>query len=102
MQGLARGDEFGGYKIEAELGRGGMGVVYAARQTSLGRRVALKVIAPELASDPAYAARFQRESRLAASIEHRNVVPLYEAGEQEGALFIAMRYVPGEDLRALV
>src|SRR3954451_11819871 len=98
MQGLAPGDDFGGYVIEAELGRGGMGVVYAARQVGLGRRVALKVIAPELASDPTYVARFKRESRLAASVEHSNVVPVYETGEDHGRLFLAMRYVPGEDL----
>src|SRR3954468_18199678 len=102
MQGLAVGTKVGGYIIEAELGRGGMGVVYCAQKVGLGRRVALKVIAPELAEDPKYAERFRRESRLAASVEHPNVVPVYEAGEYEELLFIAMRYVPGANLAEVV
>lgn len=102
MQGLAPGVELAGYVLEAELGRGGMGIVYAARQVSLGRRVALKVLAPELSEDPRFVARFKAESRLAASVEHPNVVPVYEAGEDDGLLFIAMRFVPGTDLRALL
>src|SRR4051794_22234537 len=102
MRGLPPGFELAGYVIERELGHGGMGVVYSARQRSLGRRVALKVIAAELAEEPAYVARFRRESRLAALVEHPNVVPIYEAGEEDGRLFLAMRFVPGEDLRGLV
>src|SRR3954447_12945522 len=102
MRGLPPGFELAGYIIERELGHGGMGVVYAATQVGLGRRVALKVIAEELAEEPAYVARFRRESRFAALVEHPNVVPIYEAGEQDGRLFLAMRFVPGEDLRAIV
>lgn len=102
MSGLPSGFDLGGYIIEGELGRGGMGVVYRARQVSLARSVALKVLAPDLAADPTFVLRFSAESRLAAEVEHRNVVPVYEAGEHDGLLFIAMRFVPGIDLRALV
>ena len=94
------GRQLGGYRIESEIGRGGMGVVYLAEQVRLGRRVALKVISPELAHDDAFRTRFERESRLAASIDHPNVVPIYEAGEAEGLLYLAMRHVPGSDLKA--
>jgi serine/threonine-protein kinase len=96
------GSVLAGYRIEALLGRGGMGVVYVAQDLSLGRRVALKLLAPELASDGAFRERFLRESRLAASIDHPNVIPIYEAGETEGTLFIAMRYVEGTDLGRLL
>jgi serine/threonine-protein kinase len=91
-----------GYTVIERLGRGGMGVVYRAEQLALGREVALKVIAPELAEDPGFRARFERESRMAASIDHPNVVTVYEAGESEGVLFIAMQMVRGEDLRTLI
>jgi serine/threonine protein kinase len=96
------GTVIGGYRIEAGIGRGGMGVVYRAEQLRLGRRVALKLIAPELAEDPEFRERFERESRIAASIEHPNVIPVHEAGESDGVLFIVMRYVDGTDLRALL
>jgi hypothetical protein len=96
------GTVIGGYRIEAGIGRGGMGVVYRAEQLGLGRQVAIKLIAPELAEDPDFRERFERESRLAASIEHPNVIPVHEAGEGDGALFIAMRYVAGTDLRAML
>src|SRR5438309_11516200 len=89
-----------GYVIEEELGRGGMGIVYRARQLALDREIALKVIAPQVADDPAFVRRFRTESRIAASVEHPNVVPIYEAGERNGVLFIAMRYVRGTDLRS--
>src|SRR4051812_31920427 len=75
-----------------------MGVVYRATQVALDRPVALKLIAPELARDDQFRERFQRESRLAAQIEHPNVIPVYEAGEADGQLFIAMRFVDGSDL----
>jgi CHASE2 domain-containing sensor protein len=87
-----------GYRIESPIGRGGMGVVYRATQLSLDRPVALKLIAADRAQDPVFRERFKRESRLAASIEHANVVPVYEAGEDDGLLFIAMRLVDGTDL----
>jgi serine/threonine-protein kinase len=92
------GASVAGYRIEAEAGRGGMGVVYRARQLALDRAVALKLIAPELARDEAFRARFARESRIAASLDHPNVIPVYEAGEDGELLFIAMRFVEGTDL----
>jgi serine/threonine protein kinase len=96
------GTTIAGYRIEAVLGRGGMGVVYLAEQVALGRKVALKVLAPELAEDPKFRQRFLKESRVAASLEDPNILPVHEAGESGGALFIAMRYVRGTDLRRLI
>ena len=96
------GSVLAGYRVEALLGRGGMGVVYLAQDLSLERKVALKLLAPELSSEEDFRERFLRESRLAASIDHPNVIPIYEAGEIEGALFIAMRYVEGSDLKRLL
>jgi serine/threonine protein kinase len=95
---LSAGDEFAGYRIERALGRGGMGVLYLAVEPGLERRVALKLIAPEAASDEVFSRRFAEESRVAASIEHPNVVPIYAAGEESGVPYIAMRYVSGSDL----
>src|SRR3954465_402335 len=95
---LSDGDEFAGYRIERRLGRGGMGVLYLALEPGLQRRVALKLIAPEAAADEVFAKRFTEESRIAASIEHPNVVPIYAAGEEDGVPFIAMRFVAGSDL----
>jgi serine/threonine protein kinase len=95
---LSAGDEFAGYRIERSLGRGGMGVLYLAVEPGLERHVALKLIAPEAAADEVFARRFAEESRIAASIEHPNVVPIYAAGEENGIPFIAMRYVSGSDL----
>jgi len=95
---LSPGDEFAGYRIERALGRGGMGVLYLAVEPGLERHVALKLIAPEAAADEVFARRFAEESRIAASIEHPNVVPIYAAGEEDGIPFIAMRYVAGSDL----
>ena len=83
---LNEGDELGGCTVVAELGRGGMGVVYLADQPSLGRRVAIKVIASGEADDPAFRRRFMDESRAAASIDHPTVLPVYAAGEEEGLL----------------
>jgi CHASE2 domain-containing sensor protein/predicted Ser/Thr protein kinase len=91
-----------GYRINRIVGRGGMGVVYSATQLTLGRDVALKLVAPERARDDAFRERFQSESRIAAAIEHPNVIPVYEAGEDEGLLFIAMRLVDGLDLAELL
>jgi serine/threonine protein kinase len=92
------GHEFAGYRVEALIGRGGMGAVYRAEDMRLGRKVALKLLVPELAEDERFRERFLRESRLAAAIDHPNIVPIYQAGEIDGVLFIAMRYVEGEDL----
>jgi ABC-type branched-subunit amino acid transport system substrate-binding protein len=96
------GTTFANYRIESLLGRGGMGVVYLARDLSLDRPVALKLIAPELADDEQFRARFLREPRLAASLDHSNVIPIYEAGEDEGQLYLAMRFVEGSDLKTLL
>jgi predicted Ser/Thr protein kinase len=91
-----------GYRIEARVGRGGMGEVYRAEQLSLGRKVALKILRPDLAADDRFRRRFLRESRIAAAIDHPNVIPIYEAGEDDGLLYIAMRYVEGLDLSTLL
>src|ERR671936_1051409 len=96
------GTELAGYRIERVLGRGGMSVVYLAHDPRLKRNVALKLLAPELAEDDRFRVRFLRESQLAASLDHPNVVPVYEAGEVDGLLYIAMRYVSGTDLKALL
>jgi hypothetical protein len=97
---LEPGTEIGGYRIDRVIGRGGMGIVYLAEQRSLNRRVALKVIAPDLAVDVGFRARFVREAQLAASLEHPNIIPIHDAGEVDGVLFISMRYVLGTDLDA--
>jgi hypothetical protein len=94
--------DLAGYRIDSVIGHGGMATVYRAEQRSLGREVALKVLAPELAHDGAFRERFLSESRVAARLEHPCVVPIYDAGESEGVLYIAMRLVPGRDLRALL
>ncbi|MFN2590197.1 MAG: protein kinase [Actinomycetota bacterium] len=96
------GTEFAGYRIEEVIGRGGMGVVYLAADPKLDRKVALKVLPPDLARDQKFRDRFIRESQIAAGLEHPNVLPVYEAGEFDGQLFIAMRYVRGIDLRAVL
>ena len=99
---LAVGTQFAGYTIEAIAGRGGMGVVYRAHQSRPSRTVALKVISPQLAAEPGFRERFAHESEIAASIEHSNVIPVYEVGEESGLLFIAMRYVEGTDLARVI
>ncbi len=91
-----------GYRLERIVGRGGMGVVYQATQLALERPVAIKLIAAERAQDPEFRERFKVESRIASSIEHANVIPVYEAGEDDGLLFIAMRLVEGIDLAQLL
>ncbi len=87
-----------GCRIEREIARGGMGVVYLAEHLHLGRKVALKVLSPAFHDDERFRERFARESRLAARLEHPNVIPVYDAGEADGVLYIAMRYVDGTDL----
>src|SRR4051812_40421793 len=99
---LATGSVFAGHRIEDGAGRGGMGVVYRASQLALDRTVALKVIAPGLLDDQTMRARFVRESKVAASIDHPNVIPVFYAGEEDGVAYIAMRYVAGDDIRSLV
>jgi serine/threonine protein kinase len=99
---LAPGATFAGYRVESLVGRGGMGVVYRATDLSLERPVALKLIAPELAESERFRERFHKEPRLAASLDHPNVVPIYEAGERDGRLYLAMRYVEGSDLKTIL
>jgi serine/threonine-protein kinase len=102
MPDLLPGAEIAGCRIEAVAGRGGMGIVYRATQLSLGRPVAVKLIAPDRAGDPGFRERFERESRVAAAIDHPNVIPVYAAGEEGGHLYLVMRYVQGIDLQGLL
>jgi serine/threonine-protein kinase len=96
--GLRIGTTVVGHRIEELLGRGGMGFVYKAEQLELGRKVALKVLAPDLVRNVEYRTRFINESRLAAGIEHPNIIPIYASGEGDGILYISMRFIDGEDL----
>ena len=93
------GTEVAGFRIESVLGRGGMSVVYVAEQMRLGRKVALKVLTTELSWDEHFRERFVRESHIAATIDHPNIIPIYDAGEADGLLYIAMRFVQGPDLK---
>ena len=101
MVDLAPGSVFAGHRIEGVAGRGGMGVVYEAVHLTLGRRVALKLIAPEIADSSEFRERFRRESQIAASLDHPNVIPIYDAGAEGGLVYVTMRFVDGTDLRAL-
>jgi serine/threonine protein kinase len=96
------GSELAGFRLEELLGRGGMGAVYRAEDVRLGRKVALKLLAPGLAENDRFRERFLRESQLAASLDHPHIVPIYAAGEVEGQLYLAMRYVEGYDLKQLL
>jgi serine/threonine-protein kinase len=100
--GLAAGSQVAGYKLERQIGAGGMAVVFLARDERLQRQVALKILDPALAADEEFRNRFIRESRAAAAVDDPNIVPIFEAGEADRVLFIAMRYVPGGDVRTLV
>jgi hypothetical protein len=97
-----RGSVFAGYRIDGLIGRGGMGMVYRATNVALNRIYALKVLAPELVEDEHFQERFKREIRIAASLQHPNVVGIHYAGEHEGLLFLAMDYVHGTDLREIL
>lgn len=99
---FAPGSQVAGYQIVDLIGRGGMAVVYRARDIRLDRWVALKILAPDLALDQTFRQRFIRESRAAAAVDHPNIVPIFEAGEADGVLFIAMRYVGGQDVHSLL
>ncbi len=99
---LAVGSTFADHVIRGVAGRGGMGVVYLAMHVPLKREVALKVMAPSVSSDDEFRTRFRNESEVAASIDHPNVIPIYHAGEEEGRLYVTMRYVDGTDLGRLV
>src|ERR1700754_474638 len=93
------GSEVAGYRLEEQIGQGGMALVYRARDIQLGRNVALKLLSPTLGSDEAFRQRFIRESRAAAAVDHPNIIPIFAAGQSDGVLFIAMRYVQGGDVR---
>src|ERR1022692_2890040 len=99
---LAAGSQIASYRLEAQIGQGGMAVVFRAVDERLGRQVALKVLSPALAADEAFRQRFVRESRAAAAVDDPHIIPVYEAGEAGGALYIAMRYVPGGDVATLI
>ena len=99
---LQKGTEVAGYRIEGILGQGGMGVVYEATQLSLDRTVALKLLAHNLGDDPAFRERFRREGLLQAQIDHPNIVTVYEAGDTEQGLFLAMRLVRGPNLKDMI
>ena len=99
---LAAGSRVAGYLLEEQIGQGGMAVVFRAQDERLGRRVALKVLAPGLARDESFRQRFIRESRAAAAVDDPHIIPIYEAGEADGALYIAMRYVRGGDVGSLI
>jgi len=100
--GFGVGSRIASYRLDEEIGRGGMAVVYRAYDTRLERPVALKVLTPQLAQDEGFRQRFIRESRTAAAVDHPNIIPIFEAGEAGGVLFIAMRYVQGSDVQTLV
>ncbi|MGO9294402.1 MAG: protein kinase domain-containing protein, partial [Streptosporangiaceae bacterium] len=100
--GFAPGSRIAGYLLEEQIGRGGMAVVFRARDERLGRQVALKILSPALSADNAFRQRFIGESRAAAAVDDPHIIPVFEAGEASGVLFIAMRYVPGGDVRTLL
>src|SRR5262245_19632982 len=99
---LRTGVVLAGFRVESLLGQGAMGTVYLAEETATGRRVALKLLAPELARDERFRRRFLRETELAASLDHPHVVATLASGEQDGTLFLAMAYVEGRGLREMV
>ncbi|HJY62260.1 MAG TPA: serine/threonine-protein kinase, partial [Streptosporangiaceae bacterium] len=102
LAGFASGSRIAGYRLEEQIGRGGMAVVFRAQDERLQRQVALKVLSPALAADEAFRHRFIRESRSAAAVDDPHIIPVFEAGDADGVLFIAMRYVPGGDAGTLV
>src|ERR1700691_1628466 len=102
VPGFFPGSQIAGYRLEEQIGRGGMAVVFRAQDERLGRQVALKILAPALAADEAFRHRFMRESRSAAAVDDPHIIPVFEAGDADGVLFIAMRYVPGGDAGTLV
>ncbi len=99
---FAPGARIAGYLLEEQIGQGGMAVVFRAHDERLDRTVALKILSPALAADEAFRQRFIRESRAAAAVDDPHIIPVFEAGESSGVLFIAMRYVRGGDVRSMV
>src|SRR3954469_1026704 len=102
MADLAAGATLAGYRIESLVGRGCSGSVSPAHELLLDRRVALKTLAPELAADERFRERFLRESRIAAGLEHPGILPIYAAGEADGVVYLAMRFVEGSDLAKIL
>ncbi|HTY43020.1 MAG TPA: protein kinase, partial [Thermoanaerobaculia bacterium] len=96
---LSRGSRLGGFEIVAPLGAGGMGEVYRARDSRLGRDVAIKVLPQAMSSDPERLKRFEKEARAASALNHPNIVTIYETGSADGVPWIAMEHVEGETLR---
>src|SRR3954467_7563552 len=96
------GKVIAGYRIEERIGRGGMGVVYRAEHLNLRRRAAVKIIAPDLAESDGFRERFTREARIAAALQHPSIVTVYDAGEVDGLLYLAMQYIEGSDLAAML
>ena len=99
---LESGTIVAGYRIDGVLGQGAMGIVYRATQLSLNREIALKLVAAEFGDDPGFRARFRREGQLQAGLDHQHIVPVYEAGETEQGLFLAMRLIDGPTLKDLI
>jgi serine/threonine protein kinase len=99
---LQEGTIVSGYRVDRTLGEGGMGAVYQATQLSLNRVVALKLLAPNLGDDPGFRARFEREGQVQAGLDHEHIVAVYEAGQSEYGLFLAMRLIPGPTLKHLI
>jgi serine/threonine protein kinase len=99
---LSPGSTFAGYEVEGVVGSGGVGILYRARQLRLDRPVALKLVEPEIASDPVVRERLRRETRTVAALDHPNIAPLYEAGERDGTIYIATRWVEGTELGTLI
>lgn len=100
--GFSPGSAIAGYRLEEQIGRGGMAVVFRARDERLNRLVALKILSPALAADRGFRQRFIRESQAAAAVDDPNIIPVFEAGDADGVLFIAMRLVRGGDIKSLV
>ncbi|HVY62818.1 MAG TPA: protein kinase, partial [Planctomycetota bacterium] len=99
LPGICAGDGFGGYVLERKLGKGGMGIVFAATQLSLGRKVAIKVLAHDLLADPEFVKRFDREARALASLNHPHIVKVIDKGIERGNVYLVMEYVDGVSLR---
>jgi serine/threonine protein kinase len=99
---LSPGSTIAGYEVEAVVGSGGIGILYRARQLRLNRPVALKLVDAEVAAEPVVRERLRREARTVAALDHPNVVPLYEAGEEAGTVYIVTRWVDGTELGALI
>jgi serine/threonine protein kinase len=102
LRGFSAGSRIAGYRVEEQIGQGGMAVVFRAQDERLDRQVALKILSPALAADETFRHRFILESRSAAAVDDPHIIPVFEAGDANGVLFIAMRYVPGGDVGAVL